>query len=64
MERTTSLKEEQLRQCQRKRGLGESCLEGPPTVLLDHAGYPIDIEKNEVRLLVDLDLGIWWVKAK
>jgi hypothetical protein len=31
---------------------------------LDHAGYPIEIEKNEVRLLVDLDVGIWWVKSK
>ena len=35
-----------------------------PNVLLDHAGYPIEINKNEVRLLVDLDLGIWWVKAR
>lgn len=35
-----------------------------PTVLLDQAGYPIKIEKNEVRLLVDTDVGIWWVKAK
>ncbi len=33
-------------------------------VVLDHAGYPIEIKKNEVRLLVDLDVGIWWVKAK
>jgi hypothetical protein len=36
----------------------------PPNVLLDGAGYPIEIEQNEVRLLVDLDVGIWWVKAK
>jgi hypothetical protein len=36
----------------------------PPNVLLDHAGYPIEIKRNEVRLLVDLDVGIWWVKAK
>jgi hypothetical protein len=33
-------------------------------VVLDHAGYPIEIKKNEVRLLVDLDVGIWWVKGK
>ncbi len=26
-------------------------------VVLDHAGYPIAVEDNEVRLLVDLDLG-------
>ena len=36
----------------------------PPNVLLDHAGYPIEIKKNEVRMLVDLDVGTWWVKAK
>jgi len=33
-------------------------------VVLDHAGYPIEIRKNEVRLLVDLDVGIWWVKSE
>lgn len=33
-------------------------------VVLDHAGYPIEIRKNEVRLLVDLDPGIWWTKTK
>jgi hypothetical protein len=33
-------------------------------VVLDHAGYPIEIKKTEVRLLIDLDTGIWWVKAK
>jgi hypothetical protein len=33
-------------------------------VVLDHAGYPIEIKKNEVRLLVDLDVGTWWVKVK
>ena len=33
-------------------------------VVLDHAGYPIEIKKNEVRLLVDLDVGTSWVKAK
>ena len=36
----------------------------PWEVVLDHAGYPIEIKKNEVRLLVDLDVGIWWVKVK
>ena len=33
-------------------------------VVLDHAGYPIEVKKNEVRLLVDLDTGVWWVKPK
>jgi hypothetical protein len=36
----------------------------PPNVVLDHAGYPMKIQGNEVRLLVDLDVGIWWLKAK
>lgn len=36
----------------------------PPNVLLDGAGYPIEIKRNEVRLLVDLDVGIWWVKPR
>jgi len=36
----------------------------PPNVLLGQAGYPIDINNQEVRLLVDLDIGIWWVKRK
>jgi hypothetical protein len=36
----------------------------PPNILLDHAGYPIDITRDEVRLLIDLDTGIWWVKPR
>ena len=34
----------------------------PPNALLDTAGYPIEIMGHEVRLLVDDDLGIWWVR--
>jgi hypothetical protein len=33
-------------------------------VLLDHAGYPIQTKGNEVRLLIDNDVGIWYAKAK
>jgi hypothetical protein len=33
-------------------------------VVLDHAGYPIEITRNEVRLLIDLDTGIWWAKPR
>jgi hypothetical protein len=33
-------------------------------VALDNSGYPIEINKQEVRLLVDLDVGIWWVKGR
>jgi len=36
----------------------------PPNVLLDGAGYPVEIKKNEVRLLIDLDTGVWWVKPR
>jgi hypothetical protein len=36
----------------------------PPNVLLDHAGYPVEIDRNEVRLLIDLDTGVWWVKPR
>lgn len=35
-----------------------------PEVALDHSGYPVEVKKNEVRLLVDLDVGIWWAKVK
>lgn len=36
----------------------------PPNVLLDHAGYPIQMKKGEVRLLINDDLGEWYVKTK
>jgi hypothetical protein len=36
----------------------------PPNVLLDHAGYPIQDKKGELRLLINDDLGEWYVKAK
>ena len=35
-----------------------------PHVLLDHSGYPVQIESGEVRLLIDNDVGIWFAKAK
>ena len=47
-----------------KKGVWRIVPGNPPNVLLDRAGYPIEIETNEVRLLVDLDVGIWWVEAK
>lgn len=47
-----------------KKGVWRIVPGSPSNVLLDHAGYPIEIRRNEVRLLVDLDVGIWWVKAK
>lgn len=36
----------------------------PPNVVLDHAGYPIQMKKGEVRLLINDDLGEWYVKAE
>jgi hypothetical protein len=47
-----------------KKGVWRIVAGNPPNVLLDHAGYPVEMKRNEVRLLVDLDLGIWWVKSK
>lgn len=37
--------------------------DGPLNVFLDNAGYPIEIKRGEIRLLVDLDVGVWWVKT-
>lgn len=33
------------------------------TLVLDHSGYPIEATRGEIRLLVDLDVGIWWAKT-
>ncbi len=33
-------------------------------VVLDNAGYPIQIKGNEIRLLIDNDVGIWYAKSK
>jgi hypothetical protein len=35
-----------------------------PQLLLNHSGYPIEISGNEVRLLIDSDLGIWYSKVE
>lgn len=37
---------------------------GVVNVVLDHSGYPVEIKKNEVRLLIDLDTGVWWTKPR
>lgn len=34
-----------------------------PEALLGHSGFPIEIKKGDVRLLVDNDVGIWWEKT-
>jgi hypothetical protein len=47
-----------------KRGRWSITPFDPPNVLLDHAGYPIQKKKSEVRLLINDDLGEWYVKAK
>jgi hypothetical protein len=33
-------------------------------VVLDHSGYPVQVRKSEIRLLIDLDTGIWWTKHR
>ena len=35
-----------------------------PNIELDHSGYPIESTKNEIRLLIDQDTGVWWVKSR
>jgi hypothetical protein len=32
-------------------------------VVLDSAGFPVEISKNEIRLVVDQDTGVWWLKT-
>ena len=34
------------------------------SVLPDHAGFPIQVDGSEVRLLIDDDVGIWYAKVK
>jgi hypothetical protein len=36
----------------------------PAQVTLDHAGYPVLLKGGEVRLMIDYDTGIWYVKSK
>jgi hypothetical protein len=35
-----------------------------PHVLLDHAGYPVEMKGDEIRLLIDIDAGIWYAKIR
>jgi hypothetical protein len=35
-----------------------------PEVDLDHGGYPIEVNGNQVRLLIDEDTAIWYAKVK
>jgi hypothetical protein len=36
----------------------------PAEVELDHAGFPIRVERGEIRLVIDDDVGIWYLKQK
>jgi hypothetical protein len=47
-----------------KKGVWRIVPGDPANVLLDHGGYPVELKRNEVRLLVDLDVGVWWVKSR
>jgi hypothetical protein len=47
-----------------KKGMWTIAPGKPANVLLDHAGYPIEIKRDEVRLLIDLDTGVWWAKPR
>ncbi len=50
-----------------KKGVWRTAPGTPPDhvdVVLDHSGYPVEMRKEELRLLVDLDTGVWWVKPR
>jgi hypothetical protein len=47
-----------------KKGLWNFYAGNPPQILLDHAGYPVQIKGTEIRLLIDNDLDIWYAKTK
>ena len=32
----------------------------PAQVTLDHAGYPVRVKSDEVRLMIDYDTGVWY----
>ena len=36
----------------------------PPNIELDHHGYPIKVKRGEIRLMINDDLGEWYVKRK
>ena len=36
----------------------------PAEVDLDQAGFPVRVERGEIRLLIDDDVGIWYVKLR
>jgi hypothetical protein len=37
---------------------------GDAHVMLDHSGYPVEVESGEIRLMIDYDTGIWFAKTK
>jgi hypothetical protein len=47
-----------------KKGIWTISVGNPASVQLDQAGYPIEFRRDEVRLLIDLDTGIWWAKPR
>jgi len=36
----------------------------PPNIELDHHGYPIEVIGREIRLMINDDLGEWYVKKR
>lgn len=35
-----------------------------PNIVLDHAGYPIEIKQGKIRLVINYDLGEWYAKKE
>jgi hypothetical protein len=48
----------------RREGAWRLILKDPPDVALDDAGYPIQMNGSEIRLLINDDLGQWYAKVK
>ena len=47
-----------------KTGRWHSYAVDPSEVDLDHAGFPVRVERGEVRLVINDDVGIWYAKLK
>ena len=47
-----------------EKGRWELMTGNPPNVHFGQSGYPVEIKGNEIRLLINLDVGIWWVKTR
>lgn len=47
----------------KEEGVWQLVKDPSPNILLDHAGYPVQVDGKRVRLLVNNDLGQWYEKT-